>query len=563
MAYANTNRYYRTVKDVYNQNTMSSGIRIPAGIYTGIVVNNQDPDNVGRIKVHIARLYAPIIPSDSEQSIDDTNYLGAVWCRRILPYGGTESGETGMSSYGMLGPPPAIDNEVVVAFSGESDMGIVLGVLPFERRLNNIAGPHTSSTEEGVGPALELPRTVTDEETPKPTHPLYKQLEKQGLSLDRVRGLNFSNVIRDPVNRVFAISTPQGHSFVMDDGELEQDSVNLIRLRTANGAQILMDDTNGFTYIVNRDGTSWIEMNRTGDIDVYAKQSINFSTEGEFNIHANGGVNIQGNRAINMKTLGDDGIKIFSCGSNVDIKAGGNINLGADQNGNISLAGGFRVTAKRIDLNGPAADSPTIPTVFQLNENLVIKESVAPRVPEHEPWRGHIDQSELDEQSPEAAALDPSNPGDSPAGEVSFPPGPDVLPNGMVRWAPGVDRRVDPALLDIVQSIASDLGKALVLSSGYRDPVRNTKVGGARKSQHLKGKAVDISSSGLTNADRLRIIELASSKGIKGIGVYPGGSMHLDIGEGGNRAWGADFTRRSIPPYAAGELNKHLAGRYL
>lgn len=558
MSYTNSNRYYKRVKDTYNQNVMSSGIRIPAGIYTGIVVNNQDPNNMGRIKVHIARLYAPIIPSNSEQTIDDSNYLGAVWCRRMIPYGGADNAEGRSSSYGMLGPPPAVDNEVVVAFSGESDMGILLGVLPGEGRMSNIAGIHTAETEEGIGPAYELPRTTSEDDIPKPVHPLFKQLKKQGLHEDRIRGLNFSSVIRDPINRVFAISTPQGHSLVMDDGELEQDSINIIRLRTANGSQILMDDTNGFIYIVNRDGTSWIEMNRTGDMDIYAKQSINFSTEGEFNIHANGGVNIQGNRAINMKTLGEDGIKIFSCGSNVDIKASNNLNLAADANGNISVAGGFRVSSKRIDLNGPAAETAAIPSIFQLNENQIIKESISPRVPEHEPWRGHVDQSQLDTNSPEAAAK--SN--DDFPGQASFPPGPDVLPNGMVRWAPGVDRRVDPALLDIVQSIASELGKALVLSSGYRDPVRNRRVGGASKSQHLKGKAVDISAAGLNNADRIKMIELASRRGIKGIGVYPGGSMHLDIGDTGPRAWGGDFTSASIPSYAAPALRQHTSGRF-
>ena len=39
--------YSRKVREAYNQNTMSKGIKIPSGIYRGIVVNNQDPVKKG------------------------------------------------------------------------------------------------------------------------------------------------------------------------------------------------------------------------------------------------------------------------------------------------------------------------------------------------------------------------------------------------------------------------------------------------------------------------------------------------------------------------------------
>ena len=54
-------------------------------------------------------------------------------------------------------------------------------------------------------------------------------------------------------------------------------------------------------------------------------------------------------------------------------------------------------------------------------------------------------------------------------------------------------------LLDNVQELAEQLqilrdfiGKPIHINSAYRSPAHNRKVGGARSSQHLLGKAADI-----------------------------------------------------------------------
>jgi hypothetical protein len=78
----------------------------------------------------------------------------------------------------------------------------------------------------------------------------------------------------------------------------------------------------------------------------------------------------------------------------------------------------------------------------------------------------------------------------------------------------------------------------------------------------MLGHAMDISSGGLTDQDRLDLVGIASSVGIRGIGVYNGGSMHFDNRTGARAGWGSDYTRNSVPSYAVATLNKHRGGGF-
>ena len=51
---------------------------------------------------------------------------------------------------------------------------------------------------------------------------------------------------------------------------------------------------------------------------------------------------------------------------------------------------------------------------------------------------------------------------------------------------------VDEALTVVLQCIREHFGKAVVITSGYRTAAHNAKVGGAKSSQHLLGRAADI-----------------------------------------------------------------------
>ena len=64
--------------------------------------------------------------------------------------------------------------------------------------------------------------------------------------------------------------------FIMDDGDANGDS-NIMRLRTSTGHQILMDDKKGIVYVATASGNAWIEMDNTGNTNMFSA--------GNFSVH--------------------------------------------------------------------------------------------------------------------------------------------------------------------------------------------------------------------------------------------------------------------------------------
>lgn len=95
--------------------------------------------------------------------------------------------------------------------------------------------------------------------------------------------------------------------------------------------------------------------------------------------------------------------------------------------------------------------------------------------------------------------------------------------------------------------IRAQVGRALRIGSAYRTPKHNRKVGGARNSQHVQGRALDIyPPTGMSVAElhllcRRRAVLPESN--IRGLGLYPT-FVHIDTRPGdnlvaweGKRAW--------------------------
>lgn len=76
---------------------------------------------------------------------------------------------------------------------------------------------------------------------------------------------------------------------------------------------------------------------------------------------------------------------------------------------------------------------------------------------------------------------------------------------------------INPKLVEYVQKIRDHFGKSITVTSGYRCPVHNKRIGGATGSRHSKGDAADIVVSGVAPAE---VAKYAESIGIKGIGLY-------------------------------------------
>jgi zinc D-Ala-D-Ala carboxypeptidase len=91
--------------------------------------------------------------------------------------------------------------------------------------------------------------------------------------------------------------------------------------------------------------------------------------------------------------------------------------------------------------------------------------------------------------------------------------------------------------LDKLQALRNRLGKPLVLTSAYRSPEHNKRVGGAKNSQHMQGIAFDVR---MENQDPQKFEAAARAVGFTGFGYYPKqGFMHIDTGA--SRSWGTPF----------------------
>lgn len=85
--------------------------------------------------------------------------------------------------------------------------------------------------------------------------------------------------------------------------------------------------------------------------------------------------------------------------------------------------------------------------------------------------------------------------------------------------------RIHPELVKKLQLLRSRLNRPVNITSAYRNPTHNVKVGGAATSQHLFGTAADIRVAGISIDDLARE---AVAVGFTGIGLYKT-FLHVDV----------------------------------
>lgn len=310
------------------------------GIYEAVVISTKDIQKNGRLKVRLVdnNTNVDFIEENDPQGYLDITvqwsspFAGATNLKDTVATGDpTAPGEQDpdktfsgtQKSYGMWMVPPDAGNRVLVMFiGGDVAKGVVIGCM-YQSMMNHmvpgIARSKTFTANDGE--TLEVPvaeynkasdeannvdwKTVRNEtgQTPtdnvsRPSHtPHFNGLKEQGLEQDKTRGLTSSSARRESPSQVFGVLTPGGHQFVMDDADQK-----LVRLRTTSGAQILLDESNGNVYIINKKGTGWIEIDDAGKIDVWANDSISIRSHKDINLRADRDLNIESGRNINVKT---------------------------------------------------------------------------------------------------------------------------------------------------------------------------------------------------------------------------------------------------------------------
>ena len=334
----------------------------PNFMQLGVVMDNRDPTHSGKLKVWIEG-------SQSERDAKD----GWIEVRYLAPFAGRTPGVPGANSYqqypkgyGFWAVPPDVGCTVAVIFKqGRIFDGYWFACL-YDDRMNTMVPGMATEVLPNSGYDMPVPVTDYDRNTIQtnlkekyPNIPMIEGLKKQSLLYDEEKGCANRSSTRQTTSTVYGMTSPRGNSFILDDGYTDaelnaptwdddpdgyQDTqfsnpVNDtavgkrknegIVLRTRSGAQILLSEATGDVLIINRDGTARIEFSGDGDINMHCDKNINIRAGLDINMNAGGSVNYDVGQNMNWRVNGATKLDLIST---LDVKVGSQvvINAGAD-----------------------------------------------------------------------------------------------------------------------------------------------------------------------------------------------------------------------------------------
>lgn len=362
-------------------------------ITTGIVVDTNDPMEIGRVRV-----CCPAWGDDPDPANMNVNNLP--WARVMSPFGGfvnqgfrangTEiEGET---SYGMHSSTKVGAEAVVTLINGDRATRLVTGFVRDDGSANTL--PHGRYKVNGS--AIEGPFTVDD----KPIEPLFSNAKAAFTNAQFAdgnphgsfewvsRGADFSAGAHgaetsrsiqtshddDGVERTEAdgrtYKTTQGSSTnrMGDKKEIsgERDASNdpsthcwvspgfhamsmddrmgntRMKFRSSTGHQILLDDTNERIYVSTNQGNCWFEMDSSGNMDVYSglrlnifsAKDMNLTTAEDFRVSAKN-IHMKASNEFRLTATADIGVH-----SNANIRMGAGASYYAQAGADIHLNNG-------------------------------------------------------------------------------------------------------------------------------------------------------------------------------------------------------------------------------
>lgn len=297
------------------------------GMFLGFVKRADDVQRNGRLQVWIPELGSAPEEDNSWVTVNYCSPFAGATNVDTISKGDIQQFEGTQTSYGMWMVPPDINNEVLVMFiNGDPSKGIWIGCL-YNQFMNNMVPGMASSTHNYQYPGKNIPVAEYNKWDKKVTQPdraikpyqatKFKGLGNQGLITDTRRGVTDSSARRESPSQVFGIVTPGpvitkdtddnkirrkgGSSFIMDDAENSE----YVQLTTKSGAQININETNGFVYLINRDGTSWVQMDQKGNIDIFGAGDISMRAQRDINFRADRNINIEAGQNIFVKAAKD------------------------------------------------------------------------------------------------------------------------------------------------------------------------------------------------------------------------------------------------------------------
>jgi hypothetical protein len=350
------------------------------GVHVGIVCDDIDEMKMQRCWVYIPGVsaynpniaYDRVTPTRDPPGADGTpgaqnpeKRVGFMLAHPITPFHGSDktrepsssdgrNSQIGQSnSYGFSAQPRNGDMVLVAFANGDPSQCYYIGHVPKTGENDMVPGlkpAKTTASGSGVstpvGPAIQQ---TTTETAPKAQTVFFNNLTDSGLIQDPLRGSGSSSSTRESPSRVTGMKTAgdpdtnmMGHQFVLDDHPDSQ----LIRLRTSKGAQLLLSDTGDFIYVSSGTGKSWLEMDDSGNVHVYAHSSINYHTEQDFNMTCDRDFNLHVGGNSNWVTKGDTRMRMAG-GANITVgESGGDLDITTINNFHVKTQGEIRIGAK-------------------------------------------------------------------------------------------------------------------------------------------------------------------------------------------------------------------------
>ena len=407
----------------------AQGVRLSPGPFIGVVKNNVDPMRAGRLQIWISELGGDPDDSTAWRTVQYASpFFGVTPPPRTSPSAENPSGEdrrpsgqnfkTNPHAYGFWMTPPDLGVKVICTFiNGDPFKGYWFACVPDWPNMHMVPaiggkdGPVVEHNEQ-PGDVSKITEFYNRQKTPHDI--VANQLKAQGLSQDRDRGIITSSAFRESPSQVFGFSTPGralaqpsfspdgegdiepnvtarrgGHSFVMDDGDVDGKS-QLIRLRSAAGHQIMMHDTTGFIYLITASGKAWIEMDAGGNINFYADGQFNAKSRGPMNFESMAGVKIKG---ASVDILGLSAAKVTGVGS-LDLSSTGLAKVNGAKGLHLKGSNTYLTGDDCIQINGGKHIDASAGCIT-LNGKQASKAQAAGRatpptgMPTKEPWSGH------------------------------------------------------------------------------------------------------------------------------------------------------------------------------
>jgi hypothetical protein len=410
----------------------------------GTVVDSNDPQQNGRVRILVPaygdRPYANL--QDLPWAIMASPFMGIIQATDASRGASTDNVTDGQVAYGFWNTPKVGASVLVTCINGDPMNRVCMGCIPVQAamhtmphgryfydtaELNNQGEPEgpLSSREQPIQPLYDNQTAAfgsrknnyeyrtrgadnqitgidsdtvsvyaNDIDSKVPDDMGFDFTESDGNEIISIQGYRQSRQTNAPVknSNVSAWVTSGFHAISMDD------SVNncRIRLRTAGGFQIILDDTNERMYLSSSQGANWMELDQDGNIYVFGKrfsvhatEDINFTADNTIRMFANG-IHMVSTGEMRIQTTDDLHIStsgsirthatesyFLEAGQDVNIK-GGTLFFTAGQTMNLLAGANLLASASQIQLNGPQAgqaSSPEEQEAFWTNI-----------VPQHEPW---------------------------------------------------------------------------------------------------------------------------------------------------------------------------------